>query len=457
MVQRGRVIQPAGSPSVLLPNSRCHRGNRALRPTYLGSAIVFLLAASEPATAYSVLTHEQLIDLSWTATIVPVLLTRFPSLTSAQLTRAHSYAYGGCVIQDLGYYPFGNELFSDLTHYVRSGDFVRSLFRNARTADELAFAVGALAHYVGDTAGHSRAVNPAVGVTFPKLRAKYGAIVNYAQAPYAHGQVEFAFDVNRLAKDDLPPAAYLRFIGLQVPRRQLAVAFHETYGLEIGDILGLYGSAMRTYRFGVRTFLPALAQAEVLLHRHKFPPETPGPQLAVYKRRLADLHTEAEWHQYRAKPGLGTYLLAGLIIVLPKIGPIRMLAIKRPTVATDEQYIESVNLSTKSLNFVLAHIADSQAHALDLPASVVPNRDLDTGAAVVPGGYPLTDETYAKLLSRVTENPTRPIPLGLKEDISRYYANPSAPFATKKNKERWAQVQQELKLLTAVPTRAEPR
>ena len=138
-------------------------------------------ALDRPASAYSLLTHEQLIDLTWKESIVPLLLSRYPALTPAQLDEARAYAYGGCVIQDIGYYPFGDMSFSNLTHYVRSGDFVVNLFRNAQNANELAFAVGALSHYVGDSIGHSQATNLAVPIEFPKLRAKYGPTVNYAE------------------------------------------------------------------------------------------------------------------------------------------------------------------------------------------------------------------------------------------------------------------------------------
>ena len=149
------------------------------------SVAFLLLASAERADAYGVLTHQQLVDQSWTAITVPVLLSRYPSLTPEQLRRAHAYAYGGCAIQDLGYYPFGNSFFSDLTHYVRSGDFVWSLFRNAHSADELAFAIGALTHYLGDSIGHSQATNPAVAIAFPKLGARYGPSVNFAQGKNA--------------------------------------------------------------------------------------------------------------------------------------------------------------------------------------------------------------------------------------------------------------------------------
>ena len=193
--------------------------------------LLLLLPGQRRADAYSLLTHEQLIDLTWQNSIVPLLLSRYPNLTPADLERARAYAYGGCVIQDIGYYPFGDRSFSDLTHYVRSGDFVVSLFRNASNADELAFAVGALSHYIGDSVGHSTAINLAVPIEFPKLRAKYGPEVNYAQGKPQHVQTEFAFDIDEIAHHRVAPVRYLRHIGLQVPVKQLALAYYQTYGL----------------------------------------------------------------------------------------------------------------------------------------------------------------------------------------------------------------------------------
>src|SRR5580693_7011533 len=146
----------------------------------VAAVILVLLLCANSSLAYSVLTHEEIIDLVWTDEIRPLLLTRFPGLTEEQITEAHAYAYGGAVIQDLGYYPFGSMEFSDLVHYVRSGDFVRELLLESQNADEYAFALGALAHYASDITGHP-AVNQAVAIEYPKLRAKYGNSVKYAQ------------------------------------------------------------------------------------------------------------------------------------------------------------------------------------------------------------------------------------------------------------------------------------
>lgn len=396
--------------------------------------------------AYGLLTHHLLIDQAWKTVIVPILLNRFPSLTTEQLREAHAYAYGGCVVQDFGYYPFANEFFSDLTHYVRTGDFVQKLFQHAHTANEFAFAIGALSHYVGDSIGHSQATNTSVAITFPKLRDKYGSSVNYAEGKRQHGQVEWAFDANQAAKLRLAPAAYVRDIGLEVPREQLAAAFYATYGIPLREIVKGPLPAMKTFRFGARSFLPNFTYAEAVLHKGRFPADRPGPELAEYEREIGQLPKEEGWDQYRRKPGIRIHLLAGLIVILPKIGMLKMLAIKGPTVETERAYIASVNRSTAALAVSLRPLMGTQ-----IDTGLV-DRDLDTGKPVVPGGYLLTDKTYAQLLARVTQVSTAPIPAGLKQDIIAYYADPAAPISTKKKPKEWAAVQKQLLVLTGMKT-----
>jgi len=452
-----------------------------------------ILFLGQSANAYGILTHQQIIDSSWESTIVPLLLSRYASMSPEQLRRAHAYAYGGSVIQDLGYYPFSNGFFSDLTHYVRSGDFVRSLFRNAHTADEIAFAIGALAHYLGDSIGHSQATNPSVALAFPKLNRKYGPSVNYAQNKNAHSRVEFAFDVNQAAKRRVAPYYYVGYIGFDVPWDQLAAAFSETYGFPLQDVLGHPNNTLHFYRFGARRLLPKLTYAEALIHGNGLPTDTHSSEFDLYEQRLAQLAREADWNRYRKNPGVGIHVLAGLIVILPKIGPIKALAIKGPTAFTETLYVESVNLSTTALALALnqlgapEHPAGSVTDqnmaeairkkntisdkinpnqvgqavlpiesALTLPASLVPNRDLDTGKRVVPGGYPLTDQTYAKLLTRVTKDPTKPVPEGLRSDILDYYGDENAAISTKRDHEKWAQVQKQIKVLISMPTKTDP-
>jgi Zinc dependent phospholipase C len=449
--------------------------------------VTVLLAATgcRPAAAYSLLTHEQLIDLTWKDSIVPLLLSRYPNLSPAQLDKARAYAYGGCVIQDIGYYPFGDASFSDLTHYVRSGDFVVNLFRNAQDADELAFAVGALSHYIGDSVGHAIATNRAVPVEFPKLEKKYGPVVNYAEGKRPHVQTEFAFDIDEIAHHRLAPLRFLRHIGLQVPTKQLALAFYQTYGLT-EDFTSRRGRRfnVRTYRFATRVFIPRIAYAVTLRRRHHEPPEPDTPEFTEIAAEAAAADKDNNWQAYRHGVSFQTYAIAAFLFVLPKIGPLKLVDVKGPTTATEADYMHSVALSMTILRRTLTRftppaasspqdgrIAPPPAALLPIIAATspdillrssdphhpLPNRDLDTGHVVQPGGYSLTDSTYASLLHRLVQQPAQAIPPGIKRDIQAYYVNPDAPIATKKNPSQWAQVQSDLATLSGMPTSTEPQ
>ncbi len=407
-------------------------------------ASLALLLTTAPAVPYSVQTHEELIDLAWKQSIRPILLKQYPTLTEAQLHEAHAYAYGGCAIQDFGYYPFGNAFFSDLTHYVRAGDFVLSLLRNAHTADELAFAIGSLSHYIGDAIGHSTAVNFSVPIEFPKLEKKYGSSVNYAENPHAHVQTEFAFDINQLSKRRFAPSAYLKYVGLEIPRPLLRKAFFDTYGINLPDIIGTKETSIRVYRHGVRTFIPNIARAETLLHKKNFPEDVPSPDLDALRVDALQASADNNWEAYRKTPGFTSHLYAGFIFILPKVGTLKLLAIKGPNQQTEDLYIKSVNHSIKSMRLVLTNF--------DRIDHYISNRDLDTGLVVKPGGYPLTDKTYAKLLAVITKNPSNVVPTELKHDLIEYYADPNAPIITKNDPEEWAQAQANLKTLATMKT-----
>jgi hypothetical protein len=433
--------------------------------------VFLLLPFNRQAFAYSLLTHEQLIDLTWQDSIVPLLLSRYPNLTPVQLDRARAYAYGGCVIQDIGYYPFGDRSFSNLTHYVRSGDFVANLLRNAKNANELAFAVGALSHYIGDAIGHSEATNLAVPVEFHNLFDRYGPVVSYAEGKHQHVQTEFAFDINEIAHRRVAPLRYLRHIGLKVPEGLVGLAFYQTYGLTDFTSHRAHRFKVREYRWAVRTFIPRIAYSITILHRKNEPagPDTPD-SIEIDKEAAATAAVD-HWDAYRGKgPRFETYLLAGVLYILPKVGPFSLIAVKGPTVQTEADYMHSVVQATAALRYELERftpLASRQATpagAIALaapfgqpdPEHLLPNRDLDTGRVVQPGGYPLTDSTYASLLHRITQLPTQPIPPGIKKDIEAYYTNPQFTPGTAKNPAKWARVQADLKILDAMPTSNEP-
>ncbi len=411
--------------------------------------LLIFFAAGQPGFGYSVLTHQQIIDLAWKDSIRPVLLSRYPNTTEAELRRAQAFAYGGCAIQDAGYYPFGHEFFSELTHYVRTGDFVATLIRDSRNVDELAFALGALSHYVGDSYGHQDATNPSTAIEFPNLAAKYGPVVTYDESPHGHVRTEFAFDINQLSKRRFAPSAYLQHIGLQVPARLLEQAFFDTYGLDLRTMMTDRKAAIGSYRRAVRTFIPDFAYAEVLLHKKNFPDDLPSPEFDTFQKRLADADFKNGWEKYRKKAGLRTHLLAFVILIVPKIGPMSYLAIRGPNQDTEQKYVASVNRTMDRYEQVLGELVKQPAGDPRVVMQLE-NRDLDTGYRVKPGSYPLTDKTYAELLDKLTKHGS-PVPEELKQDIEGYYSDPNAPIVTRKHKKAWARVQKELAQLQTMP------
>ena len=389
------------------------------RSTHKTIVLLTLIFSCVSSGAYSVLTHEELIDLAWNDSIRPLLLAKFPGATEHQLVIAHSYAYGGCVVQDMGYYPFGKPFFSNLTHYVRSGDFVVWMLRNARTIDEYAFAIGALSHYLGDSIGHSQAINPATAFEFPKLQHKYGDSVTYGESPHGHIRTEFAFDVEELGHLEFASPAYLRTVGFRVPRQFLERAFVHTYGFDIHSILGPDRPALRSYRSSVRSFIPSFAEAEVVLHRHQFPPHGDDEAYRVFSQRVSRTNYDRRWkHTYKG-PGFKAHLLAIVVFLVPKVGGAADLAIKIPTPETQEWYLKSMNRTVDVLNETLHRLREDENNPVSLS-----NLDLDTGRQERLGEYTLADQTYAKLLERIIATPRSTISRELKQDILAYYGDP---------------------------------
>ncbi|HEY5253297.1 MAG TPA: zinc dependent phospholipase C family protein, partial [Acidobacteriaceae bacterium] len=349
---------------------------------YFLVVLMFFGLFPQPTRAYSFLTHEDLVDVAWQGSIRPALLARFPKTTAAQLRDARSYAYGGTTIQDLGYYPFGHEFFSNLTHYVRSGEFVNNLIRDSRNVNEYAFALGALSHYVGDNDGHRFATNPSTPIEFPSLGKKYGPIVTYDEAPHAHVRTEFAYDVEQLSRHEFAPVGYMHALGFKVPRKLVERAFFETYGLPLQSVLGHPRPAFESYDSAVAKLLPTFAHAEVLIHRKDFPPVDDTPAYHQFSTRQAQAGLENQWNLYKKKAGFEVHFVAFLIRIVPKIGAASDLAIRGPSAETDRWYIESVNRSVDDYERMLGELAKDPSHQLDLP-----NRDLDTGNLVRPGGY----------------------------------------------------------------------
>lgn len=378
-----------------------------------------MLAAlgTAPASAYSQFTHEELIDLTWSGTIRPLLLQRYPGATDRELTRAHAYAYGGSLIQDVGYYPFGRRFVSDLAHYVRSGDFVSTLLRNATTIDEFAFAIGALSHYVGDSIGHSLAVNPATAITFPELAATFGPIVTYEEAPTAHVRTEFGFDVDETAIHQYAARRYRMRIGFRVARPLLYRCFQETYGIPARGMLGPARSTLGSYHWSVTALLPAFLAAQLVLLRDRLPGPAGDPAGEALSRDVDASEYARLGMRADVRPGIRAHLLALLIRIVPKIGVLKSLSTEPPSAATQDLFVRSVTVALGELRDRESRVANGAADWR------LPNLDLDTGYDVSGEQSKVVDDTHLKLALRLARS-KKPVSKDLREYLLSYFDSP---------------------------------
>src|ERR1700688_810496 len=407
----------------------------------VGTVLLIVLMSCSSSSAYSVLTHEEIVDLVWTDEIRPLLLKRYPRLTEEQLTEAHAYAYGGAVIQDLGYYPFGSTEFSDLVHYVRSGDFVRELLLESQDVNEYAFALGALSHYASDIAGHP-AVNQSVAIQYPKLRAKYGQSVRYAQDKTAHLKTEFGFDTVQVAKNRYASQQYHDFIGFQVSKSLLERVFPVVYGVQLKDVLTHEDLAVGSYRFAISRLIPQMTQVALQAHKKDLMRETPDFAKRKFLYRLSRSDYEKQWGKDYVKPGLATRILSTLLRYMPKIGPFKGMAFNNPTPQTEDLYFKSINTTVDQYRAFLQEVRNDKL--------VLPNCDLDSGLATKAAEYSLSDGTYAKLLAQLSERRFDLTSPELRDNILQFYSDPSAAIATKKDQVRWQNVLTSLDQLRSV-------
>jgi Zinc dependent phospholipase C len=420
-------------------------GNIAPRSRLLcvhaAALLLVVLISSGGSFAYSVLTHEEIVDLVWADEIRPLLLQRYPGLSEDQIKEAHAYAYGGAVIQDLGYYPFGSRDFSNLVHYVRSGDFVRELLLESQDVNEYAFALGALSHYASDIAGHP-AVNQAVAIEYPKLRAKYGKSVRYAENKTAHLKTEFGFDTVQVAKNRYASQQYHDFIGFQVSKPLLERVFPVVYGVELKDVLTHEDLAVGSYRFAISRLIPQMTQVALQTHKKELMREMPNFARRKFLYRLSRSGYEKEWGKDYVKPGVGTRILSTLLRYMPKVGPLKGLAFNNPTPQTEDLYIKSINITVDQYRAFLEQVRTDTL--------VLPNCDLDSGKATKAAEYSLTDYSYAKLLSQLSERKFDRTSPELRNNILQFYSDPSAPIETKKGQRSWQDILTELEQLKLV-------
>ena len=408
--------------------------------------LMLLFGITQVCGAYSVLTHEEVVDLLWKDDIQPLLTKRFPGASSEDLKKAHAFAYGGSLVQDMGYYPFGNKYFSDLTHYVRSGDFILNLLHEAADLNEYAFALGALAHYSSDNIGHP-IVNQAVALEFPKLRRKFGEKVTYADNPKAHIRTEFGFDVTQVAKNRYTSDRYHDFIGFEISKPVLERAFQDTYGIPLDSVISNEDLAIGTFRRAISHILPEMTRVALVARKKELVAETPNFNSRKFRYYLSRANYQREWGKGYRRPGFGTRVLAFFLRFVPKVGPFKALDFKIPTQKTEDLYIASVDHTLDNYRTLLSDVKRNNLH--------LPDTDFDTGRIAQAGEYVLTDKAYAHLLDQLAHHDFEEVTPELRNNILGFYGDTSAPIATKRNAVAWQKAQDQLeRLRTFVPSDA---
>jgi hypothetical protein len=423
-------------------SSRQRGGSRGAWARACALALVLFLCLGWPArsAAYAVLAHEAIIDSAWDTSIRPLLLKRFPGATAEELKEAHGFAYGGAIIQDMGYYPHGSHLFSDLTHYIRSGDFILALLRDAKDLDGYAFALGALAHYAADNDGHKIGTNRAVPILYPKLQKKYGDLVTYEQDPLAHVKTEFGFDVLEVAQGRYAPDSYHDFIGFGVSVPLLEQAFQETYGLSLKEVLSDEDKVLGSYRHAVSQLLPKATRIAWSLKKNEIMKDQPGITRKKFLYNLSRASYQKSWGRVYQQPTFGEKVLAFMARLVPKVGPLKVLQLRTPTPETERMFEASFNATLDRYKKLLAQT--------DTPGQLsLPNDNFDTGEVTGPGKYRMNDEAHAKLLDGLAKQDFSGASPELRAEVVEFYGHADAPYATKRDRKAWAKVQAQLEQL----------
>jgi len=420
---------------------KCSHWSRA-KAAAIALLLFFQLLLPPAGYSYAVLAHQALIDTTWESHIKPLLKVRYPGATEEDLSAAQAYAYGGSIIQDLGYYPHGSAFFSDLTHYVRSGDFVLALLRDAQNVHDYAFALGALSHYATDNQGHRLATNRAVPVLYPKLKIRFGDSVAYEDDTLAHVKTEFGFDVLQVAKGQYASESYHDFIGFEVSRPLLDQAFQQVYGVELISVLDDEEKALNSYRRDVSRLIPEATRIAWSLKSNEIKADEPGATHRKFLYNLSRSDYEKQWGKDYQRPSRKERFYAFVYKLLPKIGPLKVLQLKTPTPDTEKMFEESFNASVQEYQKLLG---EERRGTLQLP-----NLNFDVGNETPGGKYRLNDEAHAQLLHRLAEKKFGCVSPDLREELLTFFASADAPYDVKKDKKTWDRVQAELQSLKEI-------
>jgi hypothetical protein len=366
-----------------------------------------------PVRAFSILAHEAIIDAAWGGSIKPLLVKKYPLATVADLNQAYAYAYGGSLVADMGYMPFGSPYFTNLLHYVRSGDFVTTLIDEAENLNEYAFALGAVSHYMADKYGHSLATNLAVAVDYPALKKKFGDVITYDDDHTSHSRIEFAFDVIQTVKGNYAGVAYHNFIGFEIATPVLQRAFRKIYGQELSTVFPNFQSSIAHFRWGVRDLFPELARVAWRSDKagiavsHK----------SVSRKNFSSRMPQNAFNKRHGTPyghtGFVARLLARIIQRLPKIGPLKKMGFKYPGVTCEEMFLQSMDSIMINYDAALAKVAASRL--------ALANIDYDTGKPTVLNEYALADTTYNQWVANLQNDKGAIITPALLQNVLAFY------------------------------------
>ncbi|MHB8502655.1 MAG: zinc dependent phospholipase C family protein [Candidatus Acidiferrales bacterium] len=365
------------------------------------------------------MTHEAIIDAAWDTSIRPLLLARFPKATPEELLKAHAYAYGGAIIQDMGYYPHGNKFFSELTHYVRSGDFIEALLRDSQDLNDYAFAIGAMSHYAADNNGHRLATNLAVPMLYPELRKKYGKVMTYEDDPIAHVKTEYGFDVLEVAKGLYAPDSYHNFIGFEVAAPLLERAFQETYGLDLKSVLKDEPRVINSYRHDVSSLIPKATKIAWKLKQDDIKKSLPGITRRKFLFNISRASYEKEWGRDYSRPGLWDAILSFLYRILPKIGPLKVLTFRTPTPQAEQLFEESFNVTLDRYRGFLTELRKGVV--------TLPNDNIDVGETTAWGVYRLGDDARAQLLAELARKNFAGVSPELRAELLHFFSSVNIP------------------------------
>jgi hypothetical protein len=404
--------------------------------------VVLFFYNLSPCNAYSVFTHEAIIDVNWEKLLVPLLKQKYPGVSSDSLKEAHAYAYGGSVAPDLGYYPFGSRLFTNLVHYVRSGDFVQAMLADAQNINEYAFALGFLCHYYADWYGHSIGINKSVAIMYPKMKKKFGDTVTYADDHISHLRTEFSFDVLQTARGTYASTAYHNFIGFKVARQLVERVFMQTYGLDVNNLFGDFGKAIARFRWTVINLLPEITKVAWQTQKNTIKKLTPDAKAKSFIYKVKRKSYSPEFDDDYKKPGILAHLLAIAVRMAPKIGPFRPLNFEPPFPEAEDLFIHSFDTTVLYYGRAIAQLSNGELRLVNI--------NYDTGNKTAPGEYKPGDESYNLLLLKLRDKNFETLNTPLKQNILNFYSQTKTIEVEKNEIAQWQKTKEALEQMKII-------